>query len=109
MTTWESDESAVESAAATREDSMQIDPTNYSGPLTGPSRRLARPRARVERDEANFARTESLNRSLEQTPDVRPAAVAHARTLVADAQYPSAEVLGGVAQLLAGKLTGPSE
>ena len=49
----------------------------------------------------SFERTNSLEQSLKDAPQVRPEKVAQASALVADASYPSDEVLNRMAGLLA--------
>lgn len=51
-----------------------------------------------------FATTESLNRSLEQTPEVRADKVAEAKALILDVSYPPAVIIRQISALLATKL-----
>jgi len=49
----------------------------------------------------SFENTQALEQTLKETPTVRPEAVEHAAGLLADPNYPSNEVLDGVAGTLA--------
>ena len=52
----------------------------------------------------SFERTQALEQALKNAPDVRPDAIARAGTMVADANYPSDELLNQMAGLLARNL-----
>jgi hypothetical protein len=54
----------------------------------------------------SFERTQALEKSLQETPPVRPEAVARASALIADENYPSDGTLNKMAGLLAGNLNG---
>jgi hypothetical protein len=57
----------------------------------------------------SFERTQGLEKSLQETPQVRPEAVAQASALVSNEDYPSDESLNKLAGLLAGKIiNGPN-
>lgn len=49
----------------------------------------------------SFENTQALEQTLKDTPTVRPEAVSRATALLTDANYPSDEVLNGVAATLA--------
>jgi len=66
-----------------------------SGPV--PSKNQPKPGT----DVAVFARSNSLDRALGLTADVRPEAVSRAKQLVADSAYPPAETIRKIANLLA--------
>ena len=52
---------------------------------------------------ANSTTREEAERALKRLPEVRPEAVAHAKALLSDPEYPSANTLRRVANLLASK------
>jgi hypothetical protein len=52
----------------------------------------------------SFERTQALEKTLKETPQVRPEMVTRASALVGDTSYPSDELLNNVAGLLAGKI-----
>jgi hypothetical protein len=52
----------------------------------------------------SFERTQALEKTLQETVQVRPEAVARASALAADANYPSDELLDKVAGVLAGSI-----
>jgi len=53
----------------------------------------------------SFERTQALQKTLQETPQVRPEAVAQASALVSDENYPSDALLGKMAGLLADKMS----
>ena len=55
-------------------------------------------------DTMPFERTQALEKTLQETAQVRPEAVARASALAADANYPSDELLDKVAGVLAGSI-----
>ena len=80
---------------------MQIDPNTNPAPLgkTGAARRAA-PAPKTE-DQTHFLASDSVNRLLAETPDVRAAEVARANVLVDTATYPPPELIKRLARLLA--------
>jgi hypothetical protein len=52
----------------------------------------------------SIGRTQALEQTLQETPQIRPEMVARANALVADDNYPSDETLNQMAGLLAGHL-----
>ena len=82
---------------------IKFNPGNMAGagvnsqPVTNttPAAPASASRAEVSLDSAN-----ALEQALQNVPEVRPEKVAQARQLVADAKYPSDQVMGGIAQLL---------
>jgi hypothetical protein len=66
--------------------------------------RTAAPGPRLGQDQLAIATTVSLNRSLEQTPEVRTDKVAEAKALVQDDSYPPAEVIRRISALLANRI-----
>ena len=51
--------------------------------------------------ETEFSATDALNNALDQTPDVRPDAVARAANLVSDKDYPPLEIIRRLSRLFA--------
>lgn len=73
-----------------------------------PSRRSGRRQAaRSGQDRAAADRLETWRQTLRSLPDVRPAEVLRARTLVTDPAYPDAATVGATADLLARRLLEP--
>lgn len=84
---------------------MQVNPSHHNDPVGQTEiikRRADQPRTAA--DAASFTRTESLNRSLSETPDVRADKVALAKSLIQDISYPPQEAINKIADLLAMKL-----
>jgi hypothetical protein len=84
---------------------MQVNPSHHNDPVgqTEFVRRPATPQKGAA-DNASFDSSTALNRALSQTPDVRPDAVARARQLIADVNYPPAEAIRKISDLLAMKI-----
>jgi len=57
--------------------------------------------ARAATDGAAFKRAKELSRAIESIPDTRADAVARARRLIGDANYPAADAIQRIAGLLA--------
>jgi len=55
-------------------------------------------------DSASFQETDAVNDALLQTPNVRPEAVARARALIADVQYPPLSTINAISRLVAANL-----
>jgi hypothetical protein len=53
----------------------------------------------------SFERTQALQKSLQETSQIRPGAVTQASALIADDSYPSDDLLGKMAGLLADKIS----
>lgn len=80
---------------------MQIDPNTSISHATRQVASQAPSRVSSAREgEPRFDQTSELNRALEQTPAVRPGAVARARELIGDVKYPPDEAINGIAKLL---------
>ncbi|HMJ88965.1 MAG TPA: hypothetical protein VK530_04080 [Candidatus Acidoferrum sp.] len=79
---------------------MQINATNYLKPVHATDRRAAAP-ATAAQDAAIFTDIAALSARLSATPDVRPEAVALARSLIAQSSYPPEATIRGIANLLA--------
>lgn len=91
--------------AGPRTKPMQINPHSGSGEVgRTPPRRPTVPPLKTAGDgvdAAAFSRTEALHRALAEMPAVRPEAVARARQLLGQPQYPPLETIRGIARLLA--------
>jgi hypothetical protein len=85
--------------------------TNFSAGGVGgiTPRKPAAPAAKPAAAPDAFARSNALEQAVKNLPASRPEAVAQARELAADPNYPPAEVLRQVSRLLAGRLTAESE
>ena len=79
-------------------------PIDHSRFVSGADSSPVVPAARKECDSVVFKNAELLHRLLQETPDVRPEAVARGKALMADPNYPSEEILQRIAELLASKL-----
>ena len=82
---------------------MEVDFNPGRSPIAGynpPVVRRDLPTATAD-NTMSFERTNSLEQSLKDAPQVRPEKVAQASALVADASYPSDDVLNRMADLLA--------
>jgi hypothetical protein len=62
------------------------------------------PEPRLGQDKLALTATESLNRSLEQTPEVRAVKVAEAKALIQDGSYPPEVIIRQISALLANKM-----
>jgi hypothetical protein len=87
---------------------MQINATNNSAPLPGPERRVAAP-AMDRQDAAVFAESDALALKLSQVPTARAEAVARARALIVQAEYPPDLTIRGIANLIATNLYSDEE
>lgn len=67
------------------------------------------PTATPESEEASLNGLASVTGALQGTPDIRPAAVERARTLIANPNYPGMEIMSKVSQLLADNLGGAGQ
>ncbi len=90
---------------------MEVDFNTGRSPITGAGtpvvrRANATPATESTDNTMSFERTQSLEQSLKDSSQVRPEKVAQASSLVADANYPSDEVLNRMAGLLAQHLNG---
>jgi hypothetical protein len=80
---------------------MQVNPYDGLPGVTNPSTRKATKPPTVGQDGPAETASARLRLSLETTPEVRPEKVARARALMAEPEYPSENVLGQLATLLA--------
>jgi hypothetical protein len=85
---------------------MQVNSSQHSNPV-GQTELVKRPadQLRPPTDGASFDRSEALNRSLSEAPDVRSEVVERARRLIEDTSYPPPEAINKIADLLAMKLS----
>lgn len=79
---------------------MKIDATNSATQLPGAERRVAAPRTDTQ-DAAHFAESSALTQKMAQTPEARPDAVARARALIVQPDYPPDITVRGIANLIA--------
>jgi hypothetical protein len=81
---------------------MQVNPSHHSDPV-GHTEHVRRAGAnpRPAADGTAFERSAALNRSLANTPEVRPQVVERARRLIEDTSYPPQEAINKIASLLA--------
>ena len=82
---------------------MEVDFNPGLSPITGGSQPVVRREPSVTKADQtmSFDQTKSLEQTLRDSAQVRPEKVAQASALVADAGYPSDEVLNRLAGLLA--------
>ena len=82
---------------------MEVDFNPGRSPIAGYSPPVVRrdPSTATADNTMSFERTNSLEQSLKDAPQVRPEKVAQASALVADPGYPSDEALNRLAGLLA--------
>jgi hypothetical protein len=83
---------------------MRVNPNSEASVVLAKSDRTAVPEPRLGQDNLSLTTTESLNRSLEQTPEVRADKVAEAKTLIQDGSYPPAVIIRKLSALLAIKI-----
>ena len=83
---------------------MRVNPNSETSAVSAPPGRIASPEPRLGQDQLAATATESLNRSLEQTPEVRADKVAEAKALIQDGSYPPAVIIRKISALLAIKL-----
>jgi len=85
---------------------MEINANMNVGGLNGltPTKQSTPTAKKVSVDDS-FAGTNALEGALNSVPDVRPEAVARAKELINDPQYPSADTVKQISTFLAGKLT----
>ena len=85
--------------------------TNFSASGVGgitPQKRSA-PAAKAAAAPDSFANSSALEEAVKNLPASRPEAVAQARDLIADPNYPSAETLRQISHLLADHLSSGDE
>ncbi|MBI5800014.1 MAG: hypothetical protein HZA92_04715 [Verrucomicrobia bacterium] len=81
---------------------MQVSPNNNTGPVIRAYWKASPPVPGGHgADTAQFDRATALNRSLADTPGVRPGEVERARELIGNVSYPPAETIKRIASLLA--------
>lgn len=85
---------------------MEVNPNAGTNPLQSvPGRTPATAPANPKvGDAASFQETDAVNGALLQTPEVRPEAVARARALIADVQYPPLSTVNAISNLFAANL-----
>ena len=83
---------------------MRVNSNSDASAVSATPGRTTAPEPRLGQDKLAFTTTESLNRSLEQTPEVRAGKVAEAKALIQDGSYPPAVIIRKISALLAIKL-----
>jgi len=83
---------------------MRVNSNSEASAESATPGRTTAPEPRLGQDKLAFTKTESLNRSLEQTPEVRADKVAEAKALILDVSYPPAVIIRQISALLAIKL-----
>ena len=83
---------------------MRVNPNNEASVVAVTPGRTAAPGARLGQDNLALTTAESLNRSFEQTLEVRADKVAEAKALIQDGSYPPAVIIRKISALLAIKL-----
>jgi hypothetical protein len=79
---------------------------NSSGGIDGVTRQQrSKVAANAVVPDGSFASSTALEGALKQVPDARPEAIARARELINDPQYPSADTIKKLSNFLAAKLT----
>jgi hypothetical protein len=87
---------------------MEIKANSSYGPVPLGEAPPARRPAAGGGDVGEFTTTQALQEALEQTPDVRPEAVARGQALVANDHYPPPETIRRLAVLFAIEFSGSS-
>ena len=83
---------------------MRVNPNNEPSVISATPGRTAALQPSLGQDKLAVAATETLNRSLEQTPASRADKVAEAKALLQDGSYPPAVIIRKISALLAIKL-----
>jgi hypothetical protein len=83
---------------------MRVNPNSEASAVAAKSGRTAVPEPRLGQDNLALTTTESLNRSFEQTPEVRADKVAEAKALIQNDSYPPAVIIRKISALLAIKI-----
>ena len=84
---------------------MRINSNSEASAVSATPGRTTAPEPRLGQDKLAFTTTDSLNLSLEQTPEVRPDKVAKAKALIPDVAYPPEVIIRQISALLATKLS----
>lgn len=82
---------------------IELNPGQHAKIGTNPQTVRRQPRAELQKT-MSFEQTNTLERSLKSTPQVRPDKVAHAVALAKDGNYPSDAQLSRLAGMLASRL-----
>jgi anti-sigma28 factor (negative regulator of flagellin synthesis) len=83
---------------------MRVNSNSEASAVSATPGRTTAPEPHLGQDKLAFTKTESLNRSLVQTPEVRADKVAEAKALIQDGSYPPAVIIRKISALLAIKL-----
>ncbi len=92
---------------------MQIDPNNninrFTGTTSAKSSRAQTSAISIPGNAASFEHASALENTLAAVPEIRPEAVARARQLIADPNYPSASIVRSLSNFLAEKILHPED
>ena len=83
---------------------MRVNSNSEAAAVSATPGRTTAPEPRLGQDQLALTATESLNRSLEQTPVVRADKVAEAKALIQDGTYPPEVMIRKISALLAIKI-----
>jgi anti-sigma28 factor (negative regulator of flagellin synthesis) len=83
---------------------MRVNTNSEASAVSATPARTAVPEPRLGQDKLALTTTESLNRSVEQTPAVRADKVAEAKALIEDGSYPPGVIIRKISALLAIKI-----
>ena len=84
---------------------MRVNPNSEPSVVAGKPGPTVAPGARLGQDKLALATSDTLNRALEQTPEVRSDKVAEAKALLQNGSYPPAVIIRKISALLAVKIT----
>ena len=80
---------------------MRVNPNSDASAVSATPGRAVAPQPSLGQDKLAFTTTESLNRSLEQTPEARADKVAEAKALIQNGSYPPEVIIRKISALLA--------
>ena len=83
---------------------MRVNPNSEPSVVAGNVGANTPAAPRLGQDRSAFATSETLSRSLEQTPEIRADKVAEAKALIQDGTYPPAVIIRKISALLANNL-----
>jgi anti-sigma28 factor (negative regulator of flagellin synthesis) len=83
---------------------MRVNPNSEASAVSATPGTITAPEPRLGLDKVALTATESLNRSLEQTPEMRAEKVAEAKALIQDGSYPPEVIIRKISALLAIKI-----
>jgi hypothetical protein len=80
---------------------MRVNLNSEASVIRAATKPIETTKARLGQDQVALSTTDSLNRALAQTPDVRADKVAEAKKLVSDTSYPPTVIIRKISELLA--------